>query len=214
MTATRLSIYNDALLLCGERALSTLTDNVESRYLLDQVWTNGGVQVCLEAGQWFFAMRTQKIDYSPSITPLFGYPTAFLKPADWVLTSALAADEFFRMPLTRYVDEAGYWYTDVQEIYVRFVSNDANYGNNLALWTQSFEEFVAAHFAWKVMLKLSADKEKVDSVFKTREKLKIEALNRSAMAEAEKFPAPGTWSISRQRGNNRRDRGNPGSLIG
>ena len=214
MTTTRLQIYNDALLLCGERSLSTLSDNVESRYLLDQVWTNGGINACLEEAQWFFAMRTQMIDYDTSITPQFGYPRAFLKPSDWIRTSSLAADEFFRMPLTRYVDEAGYWYSDVPTIYVRFVSNDANYGNNMSLWPQSFEEFVAVHFAWKVMLKLSTDENKKKEITDLRKHLLLVAKNMCAMAEATKFPPPGTWSISRQRGNNRRDRGNPGSLTG
>ena len=58
MSATRLSLYNDALLSVGQAPLATLTDNVEGRNLLDQVWNNGGVNLCLEEAQWEFAMRT------------------------------------------------------------------------------------------------------------------------------------------------------------
>ena len=53
----RLSLYNDALLLCGERALTSLSEDREPRRLLDQIWNSGGVNVCLAEGQWFFAMR-------------------------------------------------------------------------------------------------------------------------------------------------------------
>ena len=210
----RLSLYNDALLIAGERALSSLTENVPPRYLLDQVWQSGGVKTCLEEGQWFFAMRTERIDYEPSITPTFGYAYAFTKPDDWVLTSSLAADEFFRSPLTQYVDEAGYWYSSLQTIYVRFVSNHVNYGMNLALWPQSFSEFVASHLAYKVILKLSSDDKRLEDVIKLRKHLLLMAKSRSAMAEPTKFKPPGMWVLSRTRGVNRRDGGGTGNLIG
>jgi len=209
----RLSIYNDALLICGERALANLTENREPRYLLDQIWNQRGIDTCLEEGQWFFAMRTQRIDKEPSITPTFGYQCAFTKPSDWVLTCAIATDEFFRVPTLRYVDEAGYWYSDVITLYVRFVSNDPAYGNNLALWPQSFHEFVAAHFASKIMLKLSSDANKTKEVTDLRKHLLLEAKSRSAMAEPTKFAPAGSWSRARNRGVNRRDGGNTsGSL--
>ena len=69
----RLSIYNDALLLCGERGLASLTENTEPRRLLDQVWNNEGVIKCLELGQWHFAMRGVQVDYDPDLEPSYGY---------------------------------------------------------------------------------------------------------------------------------------------
>jgi hypothetical protein len=203
----RLSIYNDALLICGERALATLSDNVQSRILLDQVWNQNGVLRCLEDGQWFFAMRAEMIDLDPNIHTQFGYPNAFAKPSDWVLTSQVSTDEFFRVPLTRYVDEAGYWYSDLQTIYVRFVSNDPAYGMNLAGWPQTFHDFVAAHFASKVILKLSSDAAKLKEVMDIRSNYLMIAKSRSAMAEPTKFPPPGSWSSARRRGSNRLDGG-------
>jgi hypothetical protein len=125
MTApTKLTLYNDALLLCGERFLASLTEEREPRRLLDRAWDGGAVRACLEMGQWGFAMRTIQLDYDSGIQPDFGYARAFVKPTDWVLTSGLCSDEFFRSPLTRYTDEAGYWYSDLDTIYVRYVSDD------------------------------------------------------------------------------------------
>lgn len=215
MSATRLSIYNDALLLAGERALTSLTENVESRRLLDQVWNQNGVDHCLEEGQWHFAMRTIQLDYDPSIEPDFGYHRAFDKPSDWLLTSGLCSDEFFRVPLLRYTDEAGYWYSDLDTIYVRYVSNDASYGADLSKWPRSFAEFVSAHFATKIVLKVSNDEQRVAQVMKIRERMKKDAKNRAAMALPTSFAAQGNWTKARIRGASRSDGGgSSGNLIG
>lgn len=212
---TRLSIYNDALLIVGERALSSLTEEREPRRLLDTVWNNGGVDYCLEQGQWFFAMRSIQLDYDPAVDPGFGYRRGFTKPSDWIITSALCSDEYFRVPLTQYTDEAGYWYADDDSIYLRYVSNDASYGNNLAIWPRSFTEFVAAHFASKIALKDSGDQEKLKTTIAIRQKALDIAKNKCAMALPTSFPAQGSWTRSRQRYGGRRDGGNNGgSLIG
>ena len=209
----RLSIYNDALLLCGERALASLTEEREPRRLLDQVWDSNGVRKCLEQGQWGFAMRTVMVDYDPGIEPDFGYRRAFEKPTDWVLTSSLCSDEYFTSPLLQYFDEATYWYADLDTIYVRFVSSDEDYGMDYGKWPDSFQEFVAAYFASKVVLKLTNDGDKLKTILGLTERLKREAKSRSAMADPTKFPAPGSWVSSRLR-NRTGDRGNRGSLTG
>jgi hypothetical protein len=212
---SRLSLYNDALLLVGERSLASLSDNVETRRLLDQVWNSGAVNACLEEGQWQFAMRTIQIDYDPGITPDFGYQYAFDKPTDWVLTSAVATDEFFTTPVTRYVDESSFWFCDVSPLYVRYVSNDSSYGGDLSKWPQSFVDFVAAHLASKIILKISQDESKL-SLFinpqnpqhSIRGRALTNAKSRCAMSGPVQFPVAGDWSRSRTRGSNRGDHGN------
>lgn len=208
---SRLSLYNDALLLCGERMLSNLTEEREPRRLLDQVWNSGGVNGCLEEGQWHFAMRTAQIDYDPDIEPDFGYQHAFTKPTDWVLTSALCEDEFFNEPLLQYSDEAGYWYSELDTIYVRYVSDDDTYGLNLNSWPSSFSDFVAADFASRIILKLSSDTAKHNMLIALREQSKKNAKNRAAMADPSKIPVQGNWSKARMRGGRRYrdDQGNP-----
>lgn len=119
----RLKLYNGALLILGEREIATLTDEREARRSLDQVWNDNGVRRMLEMAQWKFAMRATRVDYDTGITPQWGYRRAFAKGSDWVATSAVCYDEFFRTPLLRYVDEVGYWFADVDEIFVRYVSD-------------------------------------------------------------------------------------------
>lgn len=205
--ADRLNIYNSALLLCKERFLASLTEEREPRRLLDQVWNDGGVNQCLEEGQWFFAMRGIEIDPDPSIKPNFGYRNAFAKPIDWVATSGLCQDEFFRTPLNHYFDETGFWYADLTQLYVRYVSNDPTYGANLSAWPETFNDFVSAHFASKVIGKLSNDTALIKYVDDQRKlSLKI-AKSKAAMAEPTKFEPQGNWSKSRMRGYGRSDRG-------
>lgn len=204
---SRLTLYNDALLMCGERFLSTLSDNVEHRYLLDHVWDNQGVHHCLESGQWKFAMRTILLDYDTSVTPAFGYTRAFLKPTDWCLTSAMCTDEYFNSPNLRYVEEAGYWYCDLDEIYVRYVSDASNFGGDLSRWTSRFARYVAAYFASRIILKLTSDQNKHNMFMHPSQglvaKYLMEAKNIDAMAEPTKFLPQGSWNDAR---GGRRDR--------
>ena len=212
---TQLDIYNNALMLCEERFLASLTEEREPRRLLDLVWSSGGVQNCLEDGQWNFAMRSIQIDYDPGIEPSFGYRRAFDKPTDWLLTSAMAQDEYFRSPLLRYWDEAGFWYADLDTIYVRYISSDPAYGLDLNKWPNSFYDYVCESFANKVILKLTRSEAKLEaSTKRLAEKLKI-ARSAAAMSQPTSFPARGSWGLSRQRYGGRGDRGNTsGNLIG
>lgn len=213
--ATQLTLYNDALLICGERFLVSLSEEREPRRLLDQVWASNGVKTCLEAGQWFFAMATIQIDYDPSVEPSFGYARAFQKPTDWALTSAVCSDEFFRTPLLQYSDEAGYWYSTLDTIYVRYVSTSVNYGLDMNKWPESFREYVAAFFASKIVLKISNDENKLAKVEKILKMALLKAKSASAMAGPALIPAQGNWSRARTRFSGRGDRGNnSGDLIG
>ena len=212
--ASQLGIYNGALLICGERFLNSLTEEREPRRLLDRVWSEGGVKTCLELAQWNFAIRTIQIDYDSSLSPSFGYARVFLKPDDWVLTTKVCSDEFFRSPLTRYMDETNYWFSDLDTMYVSYISSDATYGLNLNKWPDSFREFVEAHFASRIVHRLSSSEEELARVLKIRKDLLKTAKSRAAMAEPTSFPARGTWGLSRNRFPNRRDGGGmTGNLI-
>jgi hypothetical protein len=207
MTTSRLTLYNNALLMSGERPLASLTEAREPRRLLDQVWDTGGVRKCLEQGQWTFAMRTVELDYDPDVAPTFGLSRAFDKPTDWVATSAVCSDAYFRTPLLSYVDEANYWYAALDTIYVRYVSDADTYGMNLARWPGSFEDFVAAFFSERIVYKLSTSEESLKKATIRLERLKKLALNKDAMASPSKVLPPGRWSRARLSNTGRDDLG-------
>ena len=211
----RLTLYNDALLLCGERSVSSLTEDREPRRNLDQAWNGGAVRKCLEEGQWRFAMRTVMIDYDPALDPDFGYRRGFNKPDDWVRTCAVCEEEYFRTPLTAYTDEADFWYADLDIIYAKYISDDPLWGMNLGKWPQAFADFVSAHLALKIIIKLSESQEKIQIITKLREKYKRDAKSAAAVSEPTLFAARGTWSRARTKGSKRSDGGNiNGNLIG
>lgn len=207
----RLKLYNGALLILGEREIATLTDEREARRSLDQVWNDNGVRRMLEMAQWKFAMRATRVDYDTGITPQWGYRRAFAKGSDWVATSAVCYDEFFRTPLLRYVDEVGYWFADVDEIFVRYVSDGPTYGMDLARWPSSFTDATKGYFAARIVGKMQgADGGKIQSVQQEAERLLRLAKNKDAMAGPTVFPAPGSWVRSRM-GNGRHGRVDGGS---
>lgn len=222
---TRLRIYNGALLLCGESALQTLNDNVESRHLLDLVWNDEGVRFCLEQAQWHFAMRFSQFDYNPSIEPDFGYSRGFDKPDDWVSTSGVWEDDRMQTPLTQYADEVNYWFCDRDVIYVRYVSDHADFGLDLGKWPSTFTDYVKAYFASRICHKLTNASSLRTFLFgpEGREdkgyvnRALLIAKNKSAMTQPATFPSRGTWAAARHRGSSGRpwrDGGNQNNLIG
>lgn len=196
--ASQLQIYNDALKLCEERLLASTSEARKPRYLLDDVWNGGGIDACLEESDWDFARRTIAATYDPSIQPSFGYQHAFQHPPDWLRTSGISPDPYFETVLTRYSDEGGYWYADIQTIYVKYVSNDANYGKNYNLMPQSFQNFVAAYFANQIVGVLTHDKQIQAKVEQSWMALLKNAKSKDALNEPPGFFPRGSWTRARQ----------------
>lgn len=219
----RLRIYNGALLLCGERALRTLSEEVEPRHLLDLVWNDEGTRYCLEQGLWHFAMRFSQFDYNPSIEPDFGYSRAFDKPDDWVSTAGVWEDDRMQAPLLQYADEISYWFSDRDVIYGRYVSDHKDFGLDLGKWPSTFADYVKAYFAGRIVHRLPGSAEKREFLLGPpgREdkghvnRCLVIAKNKSAMAQPATIPARGTWSAARHRGTARGiDGGSTTRLIG
>lgn len=215
MGTTRLLLYNGALRICGERKLASLTEDREPRHLLDDVWSQGAIDDVLEEGQWNFATRAVQVDYDPSIDPQFGLTFGFSKPDDWIRTTALCSDPYYKVPYVDYVDEPDYWYADITPLYVKYVSNDTLFGGDLSRWPGSFVAYAEAYLASKIVTKLTSDKERMLLVEKALKQERKNALNKDAMNQPPMQPAPTSWVRSRAGGQGtRRDRGNRGTLIG
>lgn len=195
---SKLSVYNAALLALGERKLLTLSENVVMRRRLDSAWDDDLVATCLAQGLWNFATNSIELTYSPSIDPAFGYQYAFDKPEDWVRTVLVAEDEYFDHHLTRYADEADYWYSDLDTIYVRYVSSDTSYGFDYAKWPQNFSKYVAAALAAKVAKATTGSDSDVEKLERTERRMMIKARSSDAMDEPTKFPPKGSWVRARR----------------
>lgn len=210
---SKLTVFNGALREIGERKLSSLTENREPRRVLDSVWDNDFIRQCLSEGLWNFAMRTVELTYSPSVSPDFGYSRAFDKPEDWVRTASMSADERFATPLLQYNDEAGYWFADLDTIYVRYVSDDDEYGSDLSLWSPKFTLFVETELAARAAKRITGSDSDAARIEKlARDRLR-QARSVDAMNEPTKFAPKGSW-VSARGGRGGGDRGNRGSLVG
>lgn len=207
----QLSIYNAALRHIGERELASLTENREPRRVLDGVWDDDFVDTCLEQGYWNFATRAIKITYSPSVEPPFGYRYAFDVPNDHVRTAAVCSDEYFNSPVLGYTTEGEYWFCDLQELYIKYVSNDNAYGMDYSLWPKSFTRWVELYLASLICERLTQNASKQERLMKRAKRALIDARSKDAMEEATTFMPPGSWSRSRS-ARVGRDRGNRSSL--
>jgi hypothetical protein len=192
----KLSLYNGALLLIGERKLASLTEAREPRRVLDTIYDDGFVEGVLEAATWNFATRSLAVDYSPSTEPPFGWRRAFVKPDDYVRTVAVCQDEYFRYPLEDYEDESGFWFAEQDTIYVRFTSSDDSYGGSLGNWTPSMVKYAKAELAYWAAVALTKAEDIQKAAEERRDKWLSEASTRDAIAEPMRRSPMGSWAAA------------------
>ncbi|MGE0151779.1 MAG: hypothetical protein AB7R90_04125 [Reyranellaceae bacterium] len=203
----RLSLYNEALRQCGQRKLATLSDETPARHYLDDVWDGGGVDHCLQQGLWNFAIRTVRFDFEPAIAPEFGYAHAFTKPADFLRLVQIGGNGDFSPPLNAYEDERGFWWADVDQLFVRYVSNDALYGQDMSLWTPAFAKFAALHFAFEIAPRLTSSGSDLERLERRLRRARTEARSYDAQEEPTRFAPAGNWTRARRGGASGRRQG-------
>lgn len=145
---TQLAVYNRALLALGERRLASTAEQREPRRVLDDLYPDC-VQYCLEQGMWNFALISATIFSTTG--PALNFQYGFAKPADLIHLFAASTSATFDPPLmgTDFIDQGALWYAAGTPLQVRYTSNSASFGANLALWTQSFTTyFVHVLAAW------------------------------------------------------------------
>ena len=163
----------------------------------------GAYRYCLEEGLWKFATRSVLLDSAPSLVDeTGGFSYVFTKNDDYVRTCGIYSSAAMGVndALRDYRDEAGFWFANIDPIYVSYVSDDVQYGLDLSLWPQSFVKFVEAHLASEVAGAVSGDDKELRRLRKT---LLGEALGKDAMSMPSKaFPAGG-WVRARFGGGSR-----------
>jgi hypothetical protein len=193
----RLGIYNGALLHLGSEPLASLSEEGPKRRKLDAAW-DSVVRWCLNEAYFNFSIRTIELSEDEDIETLFGYQFGFSKPTDWIRTAALTTDEYCQLPLIQYRDEAEFWYTDVDPIYVQYVSSDEAYGFNVGAWPETFVAFAEYALAQKVCKAVTGSSDGTDTLYKKMIRAKRDAANKDAMDDpATKFLPEGRLLRSR-----------------
>lgn len=199
MATGQLSLYNIAVRAIGERTIDSLSDAGEPRRELDTIWSsgNGAVRYFLEQGYWTFAIRTQELDEASSVTTSFGYAYAFTRPTDMVRLMQISLDERFSVPLNNYEIETGYFFAENKPLYVRYVSDDGNYGGDYSLWPESFSLWAGHWLATQIAPRLRTMTD-LDALEARTHRLLIEARNKCAMEGPARFPPVGSWVQARR----------------
>lgn len=197
MTTSKLSLYNGALRLLGERRLSSLTEDRPARHYLDAAYDDGLIDYLLEQGQWNFATRSVELTNDSSITPEFGYQYGFAKPTDYVRLAALCLDEYFKAPLNEYSDEQGYWFCDYDTLYIKYISNDVDYGLDLSLWPQTFVRYAQAELADRVKEEVTGNDGKYERIKKALKDARVDARSKDVMNRPVRFQPAGTFVKAR-----------------
>lgn len=196
--ADKLTIYNGALNACKSRRITTLTDDVEARYVLDDNWDRDFVNNILEDGLWNFAMRTVQIDLDTSYTdPLGGGWNRFDLPSDWIRVAQISSNASFADPDLSFMIEQNYIYSTLSTLYVRYVSNGDAYGNDYSLWPSSFRRYAEAYLGLLSIGRLADADSDFDKLEVRVQRYLTKARSRDAMKEPTKFPPESPWNRAR-----------------
>jgi hypothetical protein len=196
---TKLAVYNLALgTYVGTQRLhptTGLTENVASRYALDAVYDDALLYM-LELGLWKFATRSVELVKDVS-APTLQRAHSFTIPTDFVRLVNIASDEAMNSELLDFREQAGKWYTDVDPIYVSYVSKDAAYGLDLTKWPASYTDAVASRLAYNSVLPINKDRGDRADLLKLHKETLAVARRLDAVDEAVKGKPPGRWPRSR-----------------
>lgn len=195
------TIYNRALQILGLEEINTNTDDSDRKVKLDVAWSSQLVASLLEETGWHWAISSMKMEYNPSLEPVWGYTKVFDKPADMHRMDGLFCDEYMRVPLKEYMDEQDYIYANVTECYIKFVSAArlTDYSN----WPAHFSRLAGSALARDAAAALGVDPVYTQARFKEDMN---NARNIDIMQSPPRLLSGGSWTGSRSRGNYYRGR--------
>lgn len=199
----KLRIWNEALRLLGEQAITSLTDDAPARFALEEAWPDV-VLDSLSRGQFNFALKTVTFSPDNSATPLPGYAFAFAKPDDWIFTIAGSEfpdlrDFYINDDTDVLKDSGGFWHSDSNTLTVEYATTDAAQDTALSTWSELFGRFVAANLALDIAHRLTQSTTIVEGLERKVKQRLLLAKNRDARDEKETRVRPGNW-LRAQRG--------------
>lgn len=194
------ALYNIALRWLSERPIALnlggLSEQREPVRLLNAEWTNA-VGSCLYDAYWNFSVR--QVQATPDInrSPQFGYAFCFQKPTDWVRTFQISDNTQFDPLLREYLDQNNVWFASLPTLYIKYISNDPNFGWNMGLWTPGFAEYLGGYLALLCAPRISQAVDKVEAIEKRLKRLKARAVASDAMDLPVGRTPWNTWVLSR-----------------
>jgi len=203
-------IYNDALLILGLDEITSNNDDSDRRAKLDRALDAGLVESVLEDTSWTFGLSSVKITFDPSLEPEFGYTRVHQKPSDMQIINGVYQDEYMREALRYYKDEGSHFFSDLDTIYVEFVSTD--FLTNPSNWPAYFRRLIAGKLARDAAASINEQPENIkiriqrsEAAYQDR---KEDAMSIDVMNAPPRILARGEWTSARFRGGDRNRPGN------
>jgi len=172
MAIDKLSLYNNALTLIGQRTLDNLTEDRPSRYALDAAYDLDAIAYCLEIVKPVFARKTIT-DSSSTTSSGHDLDNVFTLPADYLSLIGVYSDAVLDEEIERYIIEGNTLACEHATIYLRYVSDDAV--TVFTYWSPSFAQVVSSFLAREISVHIAPKQtEQADAKFVDRIKSSIE----------------------------------------
>ena len=162
--ATKLGIYNDALIRVGEDVLDDLTEDRDSRHALDAIYDLGAIDQCLEVVRPRFATKTVSLAGSATTG---GVTLAYTHtiPTDYITLVGVYSDSELDQPISRYINDGGSLICDYDTIYLRYVHNTSI---DESSFTPLFARVVSTFMAREACYKFDPDRyESIDTALQS-----------------------------------------------
>lgn len=217
--ATKLDIWNKALLFLGQSALTSEADNEERRFILERAWPLV-IDDALARGDWRFATKTVELAEDEAATASPGFFAVFPLPSDWVRTIAISFTELFDeysydfdRGYQEYILEGQAYHSKESSFFLRYISRDYLTDDNVQNYPPTYVEYLASQLAYVTC-------DLITQSTTLRQLLERETDNRLRKAKSndarnvkETQIRPGKWIKSRLSGG-RFGRGGPSDLPG
>lgn len=182
--ATKIEVYNRALLHMGGTRLKSLSENRSSRRNLDAAYDQA-LKYMLGAGLWNFGSRALELQSSDSVVPEFGYDYAFVMPEDYARTVKISDNEELTPTLSDFEEYGEYLLADVEPLYLLYVSTDEAFGGDPGKWTPTFVEALALELCHRTAGAIAQKKaEEVEAYRKQADRMAKRARGRDAVNQA------------------------------
>lgn len=196
----QLSLYNRALRHLKVRRLANLTEDVLARYELDAVYAEVK-QGLLEKAGWKFAIRTSQLTADPDIEPGFGLSYVYALPDDFVRWTAIAVDDMFNVEDAGFEEKNDLLYSNNNTLYVKYVSNDPDYGFNLGLFPDNYSELFGLELAERTCIPITKDDALLNAIERRKATALARAKNFDAIKDHVQFKPVGSLVAARAGGS-------------
>jgi hypothetical protein len=180
--ATKLQVYNDALVLLGDARIATLSDDVAGRYELDNLYDRAVLYVTRQAA-WNHAIKFVFPTAGAASYHAFAY--SYAKPGDWLRTHSIYTQVGTREYPIDARELATTWALNVNTgVCFRYIAS----GVAESLWTEGFVLALAAYLAFAVAERVSGKGEKASSMFQLWQARLAEGAAMDAQPDSEWLP--------------------------